>query len=265
MYETKYHKASSLDDAVAALGAAEDGKVLSGGQTLLPTMKQHLAAPTDVVDVRSIDGMKGICMDDGSITIGAATAHADVAGNADVQAHIPALAKLAGGIGDPAVRAVGTIGGSIANNDPAADYPSAVLGLGATVVTNTREISADDFFQGMFTTALEDGEIITAVRFPIPSKAGYAKFPNPASRYAMVGVFVSESGGAVRVAVTGAGSDGVFRHGGLESALGAEFSGASADGVAASADGMLSDIHASADYRAHLVNVMAKRAVDSAA
>ncbi|MEO0655428.1 MAG: FAD binding domain-containing protein, partial [Pseudomonadota bacterium] len=171
---------------------------------------------------------------------------------------------LAGGIGDPAVRAMGTIGGSIANNDPAADYPSAVLGLGATVITDKREIVADDFFQGMFTTALDEGEIVTAVRFPMPARAGYAKFPNPASRYAMVGVFVAETGGGVRVAVTGAGADGVFRHDGLEAALGSDFSAGAVSGVSVSADGMLSDIHASAAYRAHLVGVMAKRAVAGA-
>lgn len=264
MYETKYHKSSSLDDAVAALAAAEDGKVLSGGQTLLPTMKQHLASPSDLVDVRAIDSMKGVCVDGDTVTIGAATCHADVASNADLQAHIPGLAALAGGIGDPAVRAMGTIGGSVANNDPAADYPSAVLGLGATVITNTREIAAEDFFDGMFSTALEDDEIITAIRFPVPSRAAYAKFPNPASRYAMVGVFVAETGGTARVAVTGAGSDGVFRHDGLEAALGADFSEAAVDGVTVAADDMMSDIHASSDYRAHLVKVMAKRAVVSA-
>lgn len=264
MYNVTYHKPASLTDAAAALSSAEDGKILSGGQTLLPTMKQHLAAPSDLVDVRAIDGMTGITVGDGTITIGAATVHADVAGSSDVQTHIPALAALAEGIGDPAVRAMGTIGGSIANNDPAADYPSAVLGLGATVVTNTREIAADDFFDGMFATALEDDEIITAVRFPVPSKAGYAKFPNPASRYAMVGVFVAETGGGARVAVTGAGSDGVFRHGGMESALASNFAAGALDGIAVDADDMLSDIHGSSAYRAHLVTVMAKRAVAAA-
>ena len=264
MYETKYHKSSSVDDAVAAMAAAEDGKILAGGQTLVPTMKQHLAAPSDLVDVRGIDTMQGICADGDSVTIGAATCHADVASNADLNARIPGLAALAGGIGDPAVRAMGTIGGSVANNDPAADYPSAVLALNATVVTDQREIAADDFFDGMFATALEDGEIITAIRFPVPSKAAYAKFPNPASRYAMVGVFVAETGGAARVAVTGAGADGVFRHDGLEAALSADFSESAVSGVSVDADDMLSDIHASAEYRAHLVGVMAKRAVASA-
>ncbi|MEO0753077.1 MAG: xanthine dehydrogenase family protein subunit M [Pseudomonadota bacterium] len=264
MYETKYNKSSSVDDAVAALAAADEGKILSGGQTLLPTMKQHLAAPTDLVDVRGIEAMQGVCMDGDTVVIGAATCHADVASNANVQAHIPGLAALAGGIGDPAVRAMGTIGGSVANNDPAADYPSAVLALGATVVTNTREIAADAFFDGMFATVLEEGEIITALRFPKPARSAYAKFPNPASRYAMVGVMVAETGGSVRVAVTGAGADGVFRHDGLEAALGANFSEAAVDGVSVSNDGMLSDIHASDVYRAHLVKVMAKRAVAAA-
>lgn len=264
MYELKYHKPASLSDAAKALSGAEEGKILSGGQTLLPTMKQHLAAPTDLVDVRAIQEMSGICAGDGTVSVGAATPHVDVAGNADVRAHIPALGLLADGIGDPAVRAVGTIGGSIANNDPAADYPAAVLGLGATVVTNAREIPADAFFQGMFTTALDEDEIVTAVRFPVPARAGYAKFPNPASRYAMVGVFVAETGDGVRVAVTGAGEDGVYRDAELEAALGSDFSSAAVDGVASDPRGMLDDIHASAVYRAHLVNVMAKRAVTAA-
>ena len=264
MYQTKYHKSSSVDDAVAALAAAEEGIVLSGGQTLIPTMKQHLAAPTDLVDVRGVEAMQGICMDGDTVVIGAATCHADVAGNAHVQEHIPGLAALARGIGDPAVRAMGTSGGASANNDPAADYPSAVLGLGATVVTNAREIAANDFFDGMFATALDEGEIITSIRFPKPGRAAYAKFPNPASRYAMVGVFVAETGGSVRVAVTGAGEDGVFRHDGLETALSSDFSEGAGEGVAVDAEGMLSDIHASDAYRAQLVKVMAKRAVAAA-
>lgn len=264
MYETKYHKPNSMSDAVSALSGAGEGKVLSGGQTLLPTMKQHLAAPTDLVDVRGIDGMIGVSSAEDSITVGAATLHADVAGNADIQQKIPALALLAGGIGDPAVRAMGTIGGSIANNDPAADYPSAVLGLGATVVTDRREIAADDYFQGLFTTALEENEIVTAVRFPVPRRAGYAKFPNPASRYAMVGVFVAETNGGVRVAVTGAGADGVYRDAALEAALNSDFSGAAVEAVTLEEDGMLSDIHANAAYRANLVKVMAKRALENA-
>jgi carbon-monoxide dehydrogenase medium subunit len=263
MYPTKYHKPASVSDAVALLGA-EGSKVLSGGQTLLPTMKQHLAAPSDLVDVRGIAELNGIRAGDGSVTIGAATRHADVATNADVKAHIPALAALAGGIGDPAVRAMGTIGGSLANNDPAADYPAAVLGLGATIVTSKREIAADDYFEGMFATALEEDEIITAVRFPVAKRAGYAKFRNPASLYAMAGVFVAETGSGVRVAVTGAGSDGVFRHDGMEAALSSNFSAGALDGVSVSEDGMLSDIHGTSAYRANLVKVMAKRAVANA-
>jgi carbon-monoxide dehydrogenase medium subunit len=263
MYPTKYHKPASVSDAVALLGA-EGSKVLSGGQTLLPTMKQHLAAPSDLVDVRGIAELNGIRAGDGSVTIGAATRHADVATNADVKAHIPALAALAGGIGDPAVRAMGTIGGSLANNDPAADYPAAVLGLGATIVTSKREIAADDYFEGMFATALEEDEIITAVRFPVAKRAGYAKFRNPASLYAMAGVFVAETGSGVRVAVTGAGSDGVFRHDGMEAALSSDFSAGALDGVSVSEDGMLSDIHGTSAYRANLVKVMAKRAVANA-
>jgi carbon-monoxide dehydrogenase medium subunit len=263
MYPTKYHKPGSVSDAVALL-ATDGAKVLSGGQTLLPTMKQHLASPGDLVDVRGIAEMHGICPGDGFVSIGAATCHADVATNADVKAHIPALAALASGIGDPAVRAMGTIGGSLANNDPAADYPAAALGLGATIVTSKREIAADDYFEGMFATALEEDEIITSVRFPVPKRAGYSKFRNPASLYAMAGVFVAETDGGVRVAVTGAGEDGVFRHEGMETALSSDFSAGALDGVSVSDEGMLSDIHGTAAYRANLVKVMAKRAVQTA-
>ena len=265
MYDVHYHRPASLEDALNLLAGADEPKILAGGQTLLPTMKQHLAAPSDLVDVRKIPGMKGVRVDGGTLVIGAATTHAEVAGNADVLRHIPSLACLAAGIGDPAVRHMGTIGGSIANNDPAADYPSAVLALNGTVVTNQREIAADDFFEGMFATALEEGEIITAVKFTPPKRGGYAKFPNPASRYAMVGVYVADTGAGVRVAVTGAGENGVFRHDGLEAALGANFAPDAVDGVSVSADGLLSDIHGDAAYRAHLVKVMAKRAVAAAA
>ena len=264
MYDTNYHKPSSVADAVSALSGAEDGKVLAGGQTLLPTMKQHLAAPSDLVDIRAIPGMGGVDDDGDALTIGAATTHAEVAADPTVNAKLPGLAKLAGGIGDPAVRHMGTIGGSVANNDPAADYPAAVLGLGATVLTSKREIAADDCFEGMFTTALEDDEIITAIRFPLASKAAYAKFPNPASRYAMAGVFVAESGGSVRVAVTGAGADGVFRHEGMENALSGQFSEGALDSTDVDAGDMLSDLHGDGAYRANLVKVMAKRAVAKA-
>jgi carbon-monoxide dehydrogenase medium subunit len=265
MYDVHYHRPASLEDALNLLAGADEPKILSGGQTLLPTMKQHLAAPSDLVDVRKIPGMRGVRVEGGHLVIGAATTHAEVAGNADVLKHIPSLACLAAGIGDPAVRHVGTIGGSIANNDPAADYPSAVLALNGTVVTNKREIAAEDFFEGMFATALEDGEIITAVKFAPPKRGGYSKFRNPASRYAMVGVYVADTASGIRVAVTGAGENGVFRHSGLEAALKANFSAEAVDGVSVSANGLLSDIHGDAAYRAHLVKVMAKRAVAGAA
>jgi len=255
MYPTKYHKPASVADAVGALG--DDGKFLAGGQTLLATMKQHLAAPTDLVDLRGL-GLSGIKVAGGEVTIGATSVHAEVAANGEVP---PALAALAAGIGDPQVRNVGTIGGSLANNDPAADYPAAVLGMGATVVTNSREIAADEFFDGLFTTALEEKEIITAVRFPAVERAGYAKFKQPASRFCLVGVFVAKTSAGARVAVTGAGEDGVFRHEGLEAALSADWSPEAVDAVEVSAEGLMSDIHGDASYRANLIKVMAKRAV----
>jgi carbon-monoxide dehydrogenase medium subunit len=264
MYPTSYHKPDTLAEAVADLKASEEGKILAGGQTLLPTMKQHLAAPTALIDIRELDGMVGITVEGDTLTIGAATTHAAVAGDAAMRKHLPGLACLAAGIGDPAVRHMGTIGGSVANNDPAADYPAAVLALGATVVTDRREIAADEFFDGMFATTLEEDEIITAIRFPKPKRAGYAKFRNPASRYAIVGVFVAETADGVRVAVTGAGQDGVFRHEGLEEALSSDFSASAAEGVSVEPDDLASDLHASAEYRAQLVKVMAKRAVQNA-
>lgn len=264
MYPVKYHKATSIADAVAALSGGDDATILAGGQTLLATMKQHLAAPSDLVDIRSIDGMAGVSASGNVLTIGAATTHADVASNADVQKLCPALAELASHIGDPAVRNVGTIGGSVANNDPAADYPAAMLALNATIVTNNREIAADDFFDGLFGTALDEGEIITAVKVTAPSKAAYAKFAQQASLFALVGVFVADGAGGVRVAVTGAGEDGVFRQSEMEAALASGWSEAALDGVTASEDGIMSDLHGSADYRAHLIGVMAKRAVAAA-
>ncbi|SHJ54293.1 carbon-monoxide dehydrogenase medium subunit [Shimia gijangensis] len=261
MYPTKYHKPASIADAVAALNGGDEAMLLSGGQTLLATMKQHLAAPSDLVDIRGIAGLSGISANGNELTIGATTTHAEVAGNVDVRRLCPALADLASGIGDTAVRNMGTIGGSIANNDPAADYPAGLLALNATIVTNTREISADDFFEGLFATALDEGEIITAVRVPAPSKAAYAKFAQPASLFALVGVFVADSGSGVRVAVTGAGEDGVFRHAGLEAALTGSMGDASIDAVDISDGNLISDIHGASDYRAHLISVMAKRAV----
>ena len=264
MHAFEYAAPASVADAAAAL-ANEDAKVLAGGQTLLPTMKQRLAAPSVLVDLRKIDGLSGISREGDALVIGAMTRHADVAASKVVQDAIPGLAALAALIGDPAVRHRGTIGGSLANNDPAADYPAAALALGATIVTNKREIAAGDFFKGLFETALEDGEIITKVKFPLPEKSAYEKFRNPASRYAMVGVFVAKTKAGVRVAVTGAGSSGVFRHAAMEAALAGNFSAAAIAGVKTDASGLLSDLHGDADYRAHLVGVMARRAVEAAA
>lgn len=265
MYETTYHRAESVAEAAAQMAAAEDGKFLSGGQTLLPTMKQRLAAPSDLIDLARIAEMKGIREDGNAIVIGAATIHADVASSELVHAKLPGLATLAGGIGDPAVRHRGTIGGSIANNDPAADYPSALLALGATVTTTKRELAAEDFFTGMFETALDDDEIVMAVSFPVAVKSAYAKYPNPASRYAMAGVFVAKgTDGSVKVAVTGAGQAGVFRVPAMESALSANWSPEAVAGISVPADDLLSDLHGSAEYRANLVTVMAKRAVAAA-
>jgi len=263
MYDFAYHRASSAADAAAALAKNGEAKVVAGGMTLIPTLKQRLAQPSDLIDLGGAAELKGIKLEGGGITIGAMTTHAEVARSADVQKTIPALAHLAGGIGDPLVRNRGTIGGSVANSDPAADYPAAVLGLGATIRTNKREIKADDFFKGMFETALQDGEIITAIHFPKPEKAGYSKFPNPASRYAIVGVFVAKTGGATRVAVTGAGPC-AFRSKELESALGGNFSADAAKGVKVSGGNFNNDLHATAAYRAHLVSVMAARAVAAA-
>lgn len=264
MYAVNYHRASSVADAAKLLKDGE-AKLLSGGMTLVPAMKTRLAAPSDVVDISRIAELKGVKVSGRSVTIGAATTHFDVASNADLKKALPSLAELASHIGDPHVRHKGTIGGSVANNDPAADYPAALLALGATVVTDRREIAADDFFTGLFETALEEGEIVTAIRFEAPEKAAYVKFPNPASRYAMTGVFVAKGPAGVRVAVTGAGDDGVFRQGEMEAALGKSFAASSVEGVKVSADGLMGDIHASADYRANLVKVMAKRAVEKAA
>jgi len=263
MQTFNYTRPASVADAAKALAAASDGKLVAGGQTLLPTMKQRLAAPSDLIDLGGIAELKGIKMDGNNLVIGAMTTHAEVAKSAVVKGAIPALAALADLIGDPQVRNRGTIGGSISNNDPAADYPAGLVGLGATVITNKRKIAADDFFKGLFETALEAGEIVTAVSFPKPDKAAYAKFPQPASRFALVGVFISKAGGNVRVAVTGAGSK-VFRQAEMEKALSANFSADAIKSVKVSASGLNSDIHGSADYRAHLVGVMARRAVAAA-
>ena len=263
MYDFTYHRPASLDDAVKALEGADDGKLLAGGHTLIPTLKQRLASPSDVIDLSGISSLQGISESGGTVVIGATTTHAAVASDALVKSKIPALSHLADGIGDAQVRNRGTIGGSIANSDPAADYPAGLVGLGATVKTNKREIAADDFFTGLFETALDDGEIVTAVRFPVPRAAAYVKFPNPASRYAIVGVFVARTGDGVRVAVTGAGP-GVFRVPEMEAALAANFSADAVAGIAVAPDDLNADLHASADYRASLVTTMAKRAVAAA-
>lgn len=265
MYATNYHRASSVADAAAKLTGAADGKYLAGGQTLIPTMKQRLAAPSDLIDLSKLTELSGIQVTADAVVIGAATKHVEVANSAAVKAAIPALAKLAAGIGDPHVRHMGTIGGSVANDDPAADYPAAVLALGATVITDKRSIPADAFFQGLFTTALGDGEIVKAISFPIPARAAYAKFPNPASRYALAGVFVAKhKDGSVRVAATGVGEGGVYRVDAIEAALASNFAPEAVETVLVSADGIMADIHGSAEYRANLVKVMAKRAVAAA-
>jgi carbon-monoxide dehydrogenase medium subunit len=263
MYDFNYHRPSSLADAAKALQGASEGKLVAGGMTLIPTLKQRLAKPSDLVDLAKIGELTGIKKDGNTIVIGAMTKHVEVASSDVVKGAIPGLAALAEHIGDPAVRNRGTIGGSIANNDPAADYPSAVVALGATVITSKRKIAAEDFFKGMFETALDPGEIITAVQFPIPEKAAYSKFPNPASRYAIVGVFVAKTGSGVRVAVTGAGPS-VFRQKEMEVALGKSFAPDAIANIKVSPSGLNGDIHASPEYRAHLVTVMAKRAVAAA-
>jgi len=260
MHAFNYHKASSVADATARLAASDDGRVLAGGQTLIAAMKMRLSAPSDLVDLGGIGELRGIKVEPSGVTIGAMTTHASVAASPDIKKAIPALALLASEIGDPMVRNMGTIGGSVANNDPAADYPAAVLGLGATVVTSKRKITADKFFTAMYETALEPGEIITSISFPVPKRAGYSKFKNPASRYALVGVFVAETANGIRVAVTGAGPC-VFRIAELERALGKSFSPDAVSGVKVPATNLNSDIHASAEYRAHLISVMARRAV----
>lgn len=263
LYSTSYHRASSLSEAATMLQGADDGQFIAGGQTLIAALKQRLAQPSDLIDLRHLPELKGIKVDGRHVTIGSAVTHAEVASSDAIRAVCPALCHLASLIGDPHVRHLGTIGGSVANDDPAADYPAAMLGLGATIITDHRSIAADDFFRGLFETALEPGEIITGISFNAPEKAAYAKFPNPASRYAMTGVFVSKSGGDVRVAVTGAGSEGVFRHAGLEAALAADWSAGSLAGVAVDTSSLMADMHCTAEYRANLIKVMAKRAVQA--
>lgn len=265
MYKTTYHRAGTVDEAAALFAKGSEAKYLAGGHTLLPVMKQRLAGPSDVIDVTRIKDLVGIDVSGDTVTIKAATTHYDVAQNGAVQKAIAALAHLASVIGDPAVRHRGTIGGSIANNDPAADYPAAVLALGATVKTNKRTIAADSFFKGLFDTALENGELITSVAFPIPAKAGYGKFPHPASRFALTGVFVVKTkSGDVRVAATGASQSGVMRVGAIETALKANWAASALDSIKIPDSGLMADIHGSAPYRANLIKVMAQRAVQAA-
>jgi carbon-monoxide dehydrogenase medium subunit len=265
MYETQYHRPKDVAEAAKIFAGAADARYLAGGQTLLPTMKQRLAAPSDVIDLRKLPELTGISVTGDAVTIGAATTHAEVNTSDAVRKAIPALTYLASLIGDPAVRHMGTIGGSLANNDPAADYPAAVMALNAMIKTDKRTIPAEDFFTGLFSTALEPGEVIVSVTFPIPAKAAYAKFDNPASRYARAAGFVAQlKDGAVRVGVTGAHGDGVFRASAIEQALTDSWTPEAVQGVTISPDGMLADIHGSAAYRANLVKVMAKRAVATA-
>jgi carbon-monoxide dehydrogenase medium subunit len=264
MYATTYHRPSSVDEAAALFAKGSEAKYLAGGHTLIPVMKQRLASPSDVIDLGKIKELVGIELSADALTIKAATTYFDIMQSADARKAIPSIVHLTSVLGDPQVRYRGTIGGSIANNDPAADFPAAVLALGATVKTNKRSIAADDFFTGLFSTALQDGEIITAVSFPIPAKAGYSKMRHPASRFALTGVFVAKTkSGDVRVAATGASSSGVMRVPAIEAALKANWSPGALDSVRISADGLLTDIHGSATYRANLIKVMAQRAVES--
>jgi carbon-monoxide dehydrogenase medium subunit len=264
MYDFKYHRPETVRQAANLLAKNEDAKVIAGGHTLLPVMKQRLAAPPHIIDISRVEGLDAIEVKGRTLVIGALAKHNDVATSPVVAAAIPALAELAALIGDPAVRHKGTLGGSVANNDPTADYPAACIALGATIVTNKRKLRADEFFQGLFTTALEPDEIIVRVVFPIPRKAAYEKFRNQASRYALVGVFVARVPSGVRVAVTGAGGDGVFRVPSFEEALQKRFSPKVLEGLSVPAEGLNNDIHGSAEYRAHLIGVLARRAVDAA-
>jgi len=263
MYDFAYSKPASVADAVRALGADDESKAIAGGQTFIPVLKARLNKPSQIIDLNGL-GLAGITATPTLITIAAMTHHNDIMTNADIKACIPGLTKMAGWIGDTQVRHRGTMGGSLANNDPSACYPAALLALGGTVVTDRRRIHADDYFQGMFTTALEQDELITAIEFPVPEKSNYEKFRNPASRYAMVGVFVARGPAGVRVAITGAGQDGVFRHTAMEEALTQNWSPEAVRNIVTPADGLNGDIHASPEYRAHLIGVMARRAIAAA-
>jgi carbon-monoxide dehydrogenase medium subunit len=264
MYSFTYHRPTTIRQAVNLLAKDPEAKLLAGGHSILPVMKLRLAKPSALIDIGRIDGLSGIELKGRSIVIGALTRHIEVATSQTVKQALPVLAELAGQIGDPAVRHRGTLGGSLANNDPNADYPAAVLGLGATIMTTKRRIAADDFFKGLFETALEPDEIITKVSFPLAKKAAYQKFKHPASGFALVGVFVSKRGSDIRVAVTGAGSNGVFRVKSFEEALKKRFGPKSIEGLSVPPDGMNSDIHGSAEYRAHLIGVLARRALAAA-
>jgi carbon-monoxide dehydrogenase medium subunit len=264
MHAFDYHRPKTMKDALSLLRKVENARPLAGGQSLVAALKLRLAKPAALVDLGALDELRGIKLEGGTLTIGALTRHSEVAASKDVAIGIPALARLAEGIGDRQVRNLGTLGGSLANNDPAADYPAAALGLGATVNTNKRAIAADKFFSGLYETALKPGEVIVSVSFPLPKRAAYVKFRNPASRFALVGVFVSESAGAVRVAVTGAGKDGAFRAKTMEKRLGENFSPEAIAKVRVNPEDLSSDVHASAEYRAHLVTVLAQRAVAAA-
>jgi carbon-monoxide dehydrogenase medium subunit len=265
MYEFKYHRPATVRQAANLLAKNEDARPIAGGHTLLPVMKQRLAAPPHLVDLSHIEGLDGIEMKGRSLSIGATATHAAVANSPIVGEAIPALAELAALIGDPAVRHKGTIGGSLANNDPTADYPAAVLALNATVKTNKRDIPADQFFKGLFSTALEENEIITAIAFPIPQKAGYAKMRNPASRFALTAVFVAKlKSGEIRVTATGASQNGVMRVPVIEQALANNWSAAALENITVSEEGLMADIHGTSDYRANLIKVMAQRAVAAA-
>ena len=263
MHAFEYHRAASTKEALNLVAKGDEARFLAGGQSLVQAMKLRLSSPSDLIDLGTIKELAGIKATKDGVEIGAMTRHADVASSSAIQKTIPALASLAGIIGDRQVRHMGTIGGSLANNDPAADYPAAVLGLGATITTNKRKIEADKFFKGLYETALEPGELITSVSFPAPKRAAYMKFKNPASRFAIVGVFVADFGGKARVGVTGAGPS-AFRQAEMEKALSAKFAPESVASIKVKPDGLNNDLHASPEYRAHLITVMAKRAVEAA-
>ena len=263
MYQFNYIKAKSVEEASIALSNNPEAKILAGGMTLIPTMKQRLASPEQLIDIRQIEELKFIKLESNNIIVGSVSNHFEVYDSKIIKEHLPALSRLAENIGDPHVRNMGTIGGSISNNDPTADYPAACLGLGAIIKTSKREIKAEEFFVDLFETSLEEDEIVTQVSFPIIKSSCYMKFPTPASRYAMAGVFISKSDKEIRVAVTGAGENGVFRWKEMENALSNDWSVSSADSVKISSDGIMSDIHGNSDYRANLVNVMATRAVEN--